>query len=445
MKKGWDMKSYKNIIIGFGKAGKTLAKTLATKGEEVLLIEESDKMYGGTCINVACIPSKTLIVNGEKGKNFDEAMQIKNHLIEALRGKNYHMIADEDTATVINAKARFLSDYEIELTETNGNISTVRGERIFINTGAKSIIPNIKGIDNNPYILTSKEALSLDKLPKHLIIIGSGYIGLEFATMYRQFGSKVTILEQSDRFIAREDKEISDMVRANMEADGIEFIFSAKNIHFDNNKVYFENEGKEKFIESDAILLATGRKPNTDGLGLENTNIKLDDRGAIVVDNKLKTTVTNIWAMGDVKGGPQFTYVSLDDFRILASQFFGDNSRTTDDREIIPYTVFLNPPLSNVGLTEDAVKAKGYDYKVFKLPMAAVPKAHIMGNTKGMFKVIVNASDNTILGATHYGIESQEVINIFALAIKAKLPYTILKNNIFTHPTIAEAINDVFK
>ena len=149
--------------------------------------------------------------------------------------------------------------------------------------------------------------------------------------------------------------------------------------------------------------------------------------------------------MGDVKGGPQFTYVSLDDFRILASQFFGDNSRTTDDREIIPYTVFLNPPLSNVGLTEDAVKTKGYDYKVFKLPMAAVPKAHIMGNTKGMFKVIVNASDNTILGATHYGIESQEVINIFALAIKAKLPYTILKNNIFTHPTIAEAINDVFK
>ena len=355
------------------------------------------------------------------------------------------MIADEDTATVINAKARFLSDYEIELTETNGNISTVRGERIFINTGAKSIIPDIKGIDNNPYVITSKEALSLDKLPKHLIIIGSGYIGLEFATMYRQFGSKVTILEQSDRFIAREDKEISDMVRANMEADGIEFIFSAKNIYFDDNKVYFENEGKEKFIESDAILLATGRKPNTDGLGLENTNIKLDDRGAIVVDNKLKTTVTNIWAMGDVKGGPQFTYVSLDDFRILASQFFGDNSRTTDDREIIPYTVFLNPPLSNVGLTEDAVKTKGYDYKVFKLPMAAVPKAHIMGNTKGMFKVIVNASDNTILGATHYGIESQEVINIFALAIKAKLPYTILKNNIFTHPTIAEAINDVFK
>lgn len=439
------MTTFKNIIIGFGKGGKTLAKTLAVKGEQVLLIEASAQMYGGTCINVGCIPSKALITSAEKGRSFVEGMDKKTTLIQMLRQKNFHMIDDEAQAEVWTGTARFVSNHELEVTMMDGTVRRVTGERIFINTGAVSNMPNISGLENNPYVLTSTEALSLPTLPEHIVMIGAGYIGLEFASMFTTYGAKVTVLDLSEQFIPREEPEVAAMVRSDLEAAGVQFRLGVTNILVEGNRVSYEFEGEQMTEEVSAILVAAGRKPNTANLGLENTDIIVTAQGAVEVDDQLRTKVDNVWAIGDVKGGPQFTYVSLDDFRIIKDQLWGNGTRKVSDRRLIPYTVFLETPLSHVGYTEAAARQAGLEVQVFTQPMAAVPKAHILGNTKGMFKIIVDQATQAIVGATHYGIESQEVINILALAVKTAIPYTELRDMLFTHPTVAEALNDVLK
>ena len=443
------MEKFKYIVIGFGKGGKTLAKQLAQRGEQVLVIEESAEMYGGTCINVGCIPSKVLVTQSERHIPLENAAARKTQLVQALRNKNYHMIADEPTATVWNGKARFVSDYELEVTLADGSVQHVVGEHIIINTGATSSVPASLGVQVGGRILTSREALNLADKPASLVIVGSGYIGLEFASMFTNFGTKVQILEVADSFIPREDAEIAALVKQDMEVSGVQFAFGVKDLQLSEDEtsvtVRYQHDGENQTIQADYVLLATGRRPNTAGLGLENTSIEVNERGAIVIDEHLRTKVANIWAVGDVTGGLQFTYISLDDFRIVADQLFGEGQRTTQNRPVVPYTVFLTPSLSVVGLNEQQAVAAGYEVKVFKLPVAAIPKAHILGETRGLFKVVVNQADNTILGASLYGIESHEVINLLTLALQAKIPYTQLKNQLYTHPTISEALNDLFK
>lgn len=442
------MEAYKNVIIGFGKGGKTLAKLLAKHNEEVLIIEESDQMYGGTCINVGCIPSKFLILQGEKGEPFEQAVLKKDALIGKLRDKNYHMIQDEESATVWTGKASFLNDHELLVKMMDGSERTIKAERIFINTGATSIIPSIDGLTLGKRVVTSKEIMSLDRRPDRLVIIGAGYIGLEYASMFANFGSEVTVIDGRAEFIPREDEDIAAMIYEDMGNQGIKFELDqqlvkvvenpeAVEIHYGNNET--------KVIEADMVLVATGRKPNTEGLGLENTSIEVSPNGAVMVDEKLQTTTENIWAIGDVKGGLQFTYISLDDYRIIADQLFGDGSRSTNDRAVVPYTVFLTPPLSNVGLTERQVQAEGFKYQVFKQPVAAIPKAQVAEDARGMYKIIVDTETENILGASLYGIESHETINIISLAMKAGISYKVLRDQIFTHPTMAEALNDVLK
>ena len=448
MKKGvLLMENFKYIIIGFGKGGKTLAKTLATKKEQVLVIEQDETMYGGTCINIGCIPSKKLITQAQKQIPLETASENKQVLISALRNKNYHMIADEETAQVWNGTARFLSNYELEVQLIDGTVKNVKGEYIFINTGARSVIPTIKGLDATASnVLTSTEALNLKSAPKRLAIIGAGYIGLEFASMFNKFGSQVTVIDSFEQFIPREDPEIAHLVRQDLTNAGIDIHLGVKNLTFRHHEAEIEiTYNDTESIQADYVLLATGRTPNTAALGLENTDITVLPTGAIQVDEYLKTSVPNVWAIGDVKGGPQFTYVSLDDFRIIADQLFGTGERTVNDRTLIPYTVFITPALSNVGINEEQAKTKGLNYKVFKLPVANIPKAHILDDTRGLFKVIVDADTNLILGASLYGVESQEIINIITLAMQANIPYTVLKNQIFTHPTMSESLNDLFK
>ena len=453
------MKKYDAVIIGFGKGGKTLAGFLAGKGQNVALIEKSDKMYGGTCINVGCIPSKKLVnstkVLKDKGlssiedkeKFYTESIENKNTLIGALRGKNYEMLASKENITVYDGTGSFVSKNVVNV-ENNGENVQIEGEKIFINTGSTTIIPNIKGLKESNYVYTSTSIMELKELPKKLTIIGAGYIGLEFASMYSEFGSEVTVIDMGDRLMPREDEEIAERVKAILEAKGIKFLLKSKieEISDRNDKGYVKISGEngESEVESDAILVAIGRKPNTEGLNLEAAGVKTDERGAVVVDETLKTTADNIWAMGDVKGGLQFTYISLDDFRIIRDNVYGNGTRTINDRNVIPYSVFINPPLSRVGMTEKEAVEKGYEVKTGRLEAMAIPKGKIEGVTDGLLKTVVDAKTDKILGCTLLCNTSHEMINVVAAAIKAEQKYTFLKDMIFTHPTMSEALNDLF-
>lgn len=443
------MNKYENIIVGFGKGGKTLAKTLTAKGQSVLVIEKSKRMYGGTCINIGCIPSKSLILNGEKKMSFSTAIEHKEKLIGMLRNKNYHMISDEATGEVLDGTAKFVADHILEVTLPDGSIKQVEGERIFINTGAVPVIPPIVGLRESTYLLDSTSAMDQEKLPDNLVIIGAGYIGLEFASMFNSYGSKLTVLDASTDFISREDDDVSELIYNDLVEAGIEFhlgvsIDKVKD-HADFAEVTYTENGEKKIVKANKVLAATGRKPNTSELGLENTSIQVTDRGAIVVDDFLRTTADDVWAIGDVKGGLQFTYISLDDYRIILSQLFGEEERKVSDRVVVPYSVFITPPLSNVGLTEKEAQKRNIDYKIFKLMAAGVPKAQVLEDARGVFKILVDPKTEQILGATIYAEESHEVINLIALAIKANLPYTMLRDTIYTHPTMSESLNDVLK
>ena len=443
------MKTIKNIIIGFGKGGKTLAKFLAQKSEEVLVIEKSNKMYGGTCINIACLPSKRLIIEAANGVSYVDAVSGKNEMTAQLRNKNYHMLADEQTVTVLDGEAHFIADHEIEVVLTNGKKEQFKGERIFINTGAVPVMLPIPGLKESKYILDSTQAMDEKKMPENLTIIGAGYIGLEFASMFAKYGSKVTVLDHSREFLSREDDDISQLVKKDLEDAGVHFELGAdiEEIIDEENeaKVRYQINGQEKEISANRILAATGRKPNIENLGLENTSIEITDRGAIKVDDFLRTTVDNVWAIGDVKGGLQFTYISLDDFRIIKDQLFGTGARMISDRKVVPYSVFISPALSQVGLNEKQARNQNKEYKIFKLPVAAIPKAKVAKDSRGLFKALVDPETEEILGATLYGIESYELINLISLAMKAHLSYTVLRDQIYTHPTMSEAFNDLFK
>ncbi|MES5112256.1 FAD-containing oxidoreductase [Lactobacillus gasseri] len=443
------MKTIKNIIIGFGKGGKTLAKFLAQKSEEVLVIEKSNKMYGGTCINIACLPSKRLIIEAANGVSYVDAVSGKNEMTAQLRNKNYHMLADEQTVTVLDGEAHFIADHEIEVVLTNGKKEQFKGERIFINTGAVPVMLPIPGLKESKYILDSTQAMDEKKMPENLTIIGAGYIGLEFASMFAKYGSKVTVLDHSREFLSREDDDISQLVKKDLEDAGVHFELGAdiEEIIDEENeaKVRYQINGQEKEISANRILAATGRKPNIENLGLENTSIEITDRGAIKVDDFLRTTVDNVWAIGDVKGGLQFTYISLDDFRIIKDQLFGTGARMISDRKLVPYSVFISPALSQVGLNEKQARNQNKEYKLFKLPVAAIPKAKVAKDSRGLFKALVDPETEEILGATLYGIESYELINLISLAMKAHLSYTVLRDQIYTHPTMSEAFNDLFK
>lgn len=443
------MEKFKNVVIGFGKAGKTLAKFLAQHDEEVLLIERSDQMYGGTCINVGCLPSKNMIINGQRHLEFADAVAKRGTMTKQLRNKNYHMVADEPLATVWNGQASFVSNHELKVAMADGTVRQVAAERIFINTGATPVWPKVPGLTPSERIVSSKEAMELAKKPARLAIIGGGYIGLEFAEMFNSFGSEVTILDHHAQLLGREDADIAAEVTNDLVSLGIKIELNAEltSAADDGQQVLltYHQNGQKRQTEFDAVLVAAGRRPNIDGLGLENTDIALTERNAIQVDDRLRTTGPDVWALGDVNGGPMFTYISLDDFRIVKDQLFGQGKRTTADRNVVPTASFLTPPLANVGINERQAHAVGKDYLVFKLPVKAIPKARVLEDQRGVYKAIVERDTHRILGATLYAAEAHETINLIALAMKADLPYETLRDMIFTHPTMSEALNDLFK
>lgn len=449
---------YDAVIIGFGKGGKTMAGALGAAGKKVALIEKSDRMYGGTCINVGCIPTKSLVYRAglaaAKGGSFEEkaaaykaAMEQKEDLTARLRGKNYQKLDSNPNITVIDGTASFQSPHVVEV-EKDGRTFQVEGEQIFINTGSSAFIPPIEGLKGNPYVYTSEGLLNLTELPSRLVIIGGGYIGVEFSSIYASFGSKVTILQDGDIFLPREDEEIAGAVRESLESRGIRVMtgVKVKALEQAGGKalVAVDNGKKVQKLEAEAVLVATGRRPNTAGLNLEAAGVEIGPRGGIVTDDSLTTTAPHIYAMGDVRGGLQFTYISLDDFRIVKSKVLGDGSYTLKERGAVPYSVFLIPPFSRVGLSEKEAVEKGYKVKVARLAAAAIPKAQVLEQPAGLLKAVIDEETGLILGAHLFCQESYEMINMIKLAMDAKVPYQVLRDTIYTHPTMSEAFNDLF-
>ena len=441
---------YQNLIIGFGKGGKTLAAHLASHGQEVALVERSEKMYGGTCINVACIPTKSLIANAEKKIPFKEAFAIKNELTSLLRKKNYEALESKPLITIIDGSASFVAAHKVNIKLTDvAEVKTISAERIFINTGTEPAIPDFPGIKTSKRVFTSASLMDQSGLPKKLIIVGGGFIGLEFADMYSKFGSDVTLLDQGEVFLPREDRDIANEVHRVLTETGIKIIMNAsvnKISDTDNGVIvlFTDEPSGEQEIEGSAVLLATGRRPNTEALNLMSANIETDDRGYIKINDKLETTANNVWAIGDVNGGPQFTYISLDDFRIIRDQLFGGDYTSIEKRKLVASSVFITPPVAHIGLREHEAKAKGYRTKVARLPAPAIPRARIQNNTQGILKSVVDADTNKILGCTLFCVESSEMINTIQVAMNAGLDYQVIRDSIFTHPSMTEAFNDLY-
>ncbi|MBM6638891.1 hypothiocyanous acid reductase MerA [Staphylococcus xylosus] len=438
------MKQFDLIIVGFGKGGKTLAKFASAQDRKVAVIEKSKKMYGGTCINIGCIPSKTLVHEGLEHGSFEQAFSRKTDVVNALNSKNYHNLADDDNIEVLDYTAKFKSNHELNLLNDQDEVvGTIGAEQIVINTGAKSMIPPIEGIDSSQYLYDSEGIMNLKSQPNHLVIVGGGYIALEFAAMFANFGTEVTVLERGNDIMTKEDKDIVAEVKKDLADKNVNIVLNADTKKFedtDKGTIVHTSNGE---YAADAVLIATGRKPNTD-LDLQNTDVKIGDYGEIIVNEYLQTDASNVYALGDVKGGMQFTYISLDDFRIVKEQLFGEGKRSTENRGSVPYTVFIDPPLARVGLTGKEAKEQEYNIIESTIPVNSIPRHKINNDGRGLFKAVVNKDNEEILGASLYGLQSEEIINLIKLAIDQKLSYKVLKDNIYTHPTMVESFNDLF-
>ncbi|HUE98027.1 MAG TPA: FAD-dependent oxidoreductase [Anaerolineales bacterium] len=456
--------NYEALVIGFGKGGKTLASYLGNQGIEVAVIEQSKAMYGGTCINIACIPSKALALAAEgaykskfdtfeeKEAYYQKSLAEKDELVSFLRQRNYDNLNNNPHVTVIDGKASFITPNTVQVDKSNGEDAPlgIHAEKIFINTGSLPFMPAIEGLQESQRIFTSTSLMELQQLPRKLVIIGGGYIGLEFASIYAGFGSNVTLLERNETLLRSQDRDIAEAVKTALEKRGVQFLMgaSAQKIYDQDDRAIVEildHENHQKQLSANAILVAVGRVPNTLGLGLENAGIQVDARGFIVVDDFLRASVPNIWALGDVNGGPQFTYISLDDYRIVRGQLDGNtnNPRSLKDRLNIPYSIFIHPTLSNIGLSESEALQAGYQIQVVKMPAAAVPRAQQLHETQGLLKAIVDTETGSILGCSLFCSDSSEVINVVQMAMQTGASYETLRDSIYTHPSMTESLNDL--
>lgn len=449
------------IIIGWGKAGKTIAGDLAAAGKRVALIERSATMYGGTCINIGCVPTKDLLVSAEERRDSDDpaaffakSVEERDKLIGALRQANYAML--DGKVTLIDGHATFTGSHRVTVSggvdaqghdRRDGEVLEVEGDTIIINTGTVPFIPPIPGRDL-PGVYDSTTIQHADPFPKKLVIIGSGFIGLEFATMFNEFGAEVTVVDMADTFIPRVDRDIADSVAATLAAQGITINLGVGVDGIEQTETGLVVKTSTGDLPADGVLIAVGRKPATADLGLEAAGIATDGRGFITVNERLETNVEGVYAAGDVNGGPQFTYISYDDYRILRSSLLGDGDRTLANRAVVPWTTFINPPLSVVGMSEAEAKASGRTVLVARAEVAKIPvmpRPKILGNPAGMIKFLVDADTDAILGASLYCVDSQELINHIASIITLGGTAAHLRDGIWTHPSSTEAVNGVLK
>ncbi|MGP5056155.1 dihydrolipoyl dehydrogenase family protein [Brachybacterium paraconglomeratum] len=446
------------LVIGWGKGGKTLAAALAGSGQKVAMVEQFASMHGGTCINVGCVPTKTLVHDAQERREDDDAasywaraVQRRDTLIGTLRDVNHHMLADLDTVTLVDGRARFVGERTVEVSGGEDRL-TFTAPTVVVNTGAVPSRPDLPGIDAaiaSGRVHDSTSLQHADPFPRRLAVVGAGPIGLEFASMFAGFGAEVTVLNRRPRLLPAEDEEVAAEVQSVLEGDGITVLHEADLRGVEDGPeqalLRLDVAGRSRQLAADAVLLATGRRPATDDLGLEAAGIDVDERGAIVVDEHLRTSAHGVYALGDVHGGAQQTYLSLDDHRIVLSQLTGDGSRSTSDRVAVPTTTFLTPPLAAVGLTEAEAREQGRNVLVATQKVAAIkamPRPKTLGDPRGLVKIVVDAGTDEILGARLFHVDAQEVINLIALAMRAGTTATQLRDGIWTHPSSTEALNE---
>jgi pyruvate/2-oxoglutarate dehydrogenase complex dihydrolipoamide dehydrogenase (E3) component len=442
------------IVIGSGQGGNPLAHKLADKGWSVALIEE--KWLGGTCINTGCTPTKTMVYRAQVAHyardgakwgirtsgvkvNLQEIIAQKDKVVLSFRGGQEKQVKKRPNIKLFRGHARFTGPHSLSVGK-----ETLESEKIFIDTGAKASLPPIEGLTDGPY-LTNETAMELKQLPKHLIILGAGYIGLEFGQMFRRFGSKVTMVQTGGQIVPREDSEIAVELQKALEVEGIAFSLKtrATNIKYSGGAknpsvtVTATVGSRTKKMRGSHLLVAAGRKPNTTDLGLEKAGVLSNERGFIKVNAKLETNVPGIWAIGDVNGGPEFTHISYNDFQIIFGNLVEGKNLSTETR-LLPYCVFTDPQLGGVGMTEAEARAKGYKLKIGRTQVSSVARAIERDETAGLMKLVVDASNDMILGASILAPEGGELVQILSTLMLAKQPYTLLKGAIYIHPTLAE-------
>lgn len=442
--------SFDAIVIGAGQAGPPLAGRLTAAGQTVAVIER--KLVGGTCVNYGCIPTKTLVASAHaahlarRGADFGVGTgEVDIDMAKVKARKDAIMLADRrgvedwlegmDGATLIRGHARFVDPHTIDV---DGQL--LRADRIFLNVGGRAVVPDFPGLDGIDY-LTNVGILDLDVVPEHLVIVGGSYIALEFAQMYRRFGARVTVVEKGPRLTSREDEDVSATIAEVLRAEGIDVVLDATGIRFAKRDSGFEvtpRDGADP-IAGTHLLLAVGRAPNTDDLGLENAGVDLDGRGYVVVDDQLRTTAEHIWAMGDCNGKGAFTHTSYNDFEIVAANLLDDDPRRVSDR-VTTYALYIDPPLGRAGLTVDQVRKSGRKALVGKRPMTRVGRAVEKGETQGFMKVVVDAETEEILGAAIFGVGGDEVVHSILDVMTAKLPYTAISRTMHIHPTVSELV-----
>jgi pyruvate/2-oxoglutarate dehydrogenase complex dihydrolipoamide dehydrogenase (E3) component len=456
------MKTYDTIVIGSGQAGGPLAKKLALAGKKTALIER--RYVGGTCVNDGCTPTKTWVASAKAAymaaKSKDLGINIKSYkvdmpqikkrkdqVVSLFRNGSQSGLEATKGLDLIFGEAVFTGPKTISVSLNDGGEMELKAELIFLNTGCKTIIPDIEGLNDIEY-LTSTSILELDKVPEHLLVIGGNYIGLEFGQMFRRFGSKVMILEKGPRIIAREDEDVSTELTHILEEERIKILTDSQALKLKrtgkgNISATIKTNGKEHRIKCSHVLLAVGRAPNTDALGLEKTGVKTDGRGFIQVDGKLETNIKGIYALGDVKGGPAFTHISYNDYTIVYRNLLEGANYNIKDRPV-PYCMFTDPQLGRVGLSETEAKKQGLNIKVAKLQMTRVARAIETGDTRGFMKAVVDADTKKILGATVLGPEGGEIMTVLQMAMEGGVTYDRLRYCVFAHPLYSESLNNLF-
>jgi pyruvate/2-oxoglutarate dehydrogenase complex dihydrolipoamide dehydrogenase (E3) component len=459
MKHMSEIKSYDAIVIGSGEAGKFMAWHLASSGKRAVVVER--KYLGGSCPNIACLPSKSVIHGAKVAWYFRHreefglntgAWQVempavharKERMIDGLRAMHLEKYK-QSGAELLYGSARFTGKKTLEVALHDGGTVALQAEMIFLNTGTRATVEPITGLQDAA-ALTHVEALELEVVPEHLIILGGGYVGLEFAQAMRRFGNRVTVLERGERLLPREDADVSEAVSRLFEEEGISVIPNARVTHVHGRSGEHVQvtviQGKTEFVlDGSHLLVATGRTPNTDELGLEAAGIETTERGFIKVNERLETTSPGVWAMGDCAGSPLFTHISYEDFRIIRDNLDGGN-RVTTGRQV-PSCLFIDPELARIGLNETEAKRQGVTYRLAKIPMVAVLRTRTLSETKGFLKALVGADDQ-VLGFTGFGVSAGELMPAIQLAMKHGLPYTALRDLTITHPTIAEGIVGLF-
>jgi pyruvate/2-oxoglutarate dehydrogenase complex dihydrolipoamide dehydrogenase (E3) component len=443
---------FEAVIIGTGQAGKPLSYALADLGWKIALIERAE--LGGSCINTGCTPTKTMVASAQVAHYARDAVRWgvrvsgvevdlpavvarKNQVVQNARTSIQKRIDARPNIKLVRGPARFIAPNQVQV-----GAEVFESEKIFINAGTRPAIPPIPGLDTVPF-LTNATIMELQAVPRHLLVLGGGYIGLEFGQMFRRFGSRVTIIHNGERILPREDPDIASALQTALEAEGIVLRMNVETKRVENGDgaiaLTVESGGSSEILQGSHLLVATGRKPNTDDMGLETAGILTGSRGYIKVNGRLETNVPGIWALGDVKGGPAFTHISYNDYQIAYANIIEGKNLTIEHR-YLPYALFTDPPLGRVGITESEARASGRKFKMGTFPMSSVARAIERDETAGLMKIIVDAENDRILGAAILGSEGGETVQILGAMILAGAPYTVLKGAVYIHPTLAEGL-----